>query len=207
MTGRSKNDISIIAYNQQAEKLADLYNTMSSPAVLPGLEPLLPECDGTTRMNALDIGCGTGRDAVWLAEKGFNVVAFDAAADMIRVAEDRKSHPAVQYMVDTLPHMRDVMALDREFNVMVMSAVWMHLSPEARKTTMRAMWDMAAPGALVYMSLRHGPSPDDRPMYKVSAGEVKRLAANVGFKTTILGDDTDRQGRQGVWWDYMTLRR
>ena len=34
----------------------------------------------------LELGCGTGEDAVWLARAGHRVVAIDASAEMIRVA-------------------------------------------------------------------------------------------------------------------------
>lgn len=34
----------------------------------------------------LELGCGTGEDAVWLARRGLSVVATDASASMLRVA-------------------------------------------------------------------------------------------------------------------------
>jgi SAM-dependent methyltransferase len=39
----------------------------------------------------LDIGCGTGVDARFLAEKGMHVVACDSSAQMLRVAEQKLS--------------------------------------------------------------------------------------------------------------------
>lgn len=41
----------------------------------------------------LELGCGTGEDAIWLARQGVKVVACDAAAGMIEVAR-RKSEAA-----------------------------------------------------------------------------------------------------------------
>jgi HemK-related putative methylase len=38
------------------------------------------------RASVLELGCGTGEDAVWLAFAGHRVVAIDASAEMIRVA-------------------------------------------------------------------------------------------------------------------------
>jgi SAM-dependent methyltransferase len=37
----------------------------------------------------LDLGCGTGEDAVRLAARGVRVVAIDASADMLRAAQDK----------------------------------------------------------------------------------------------------------------------
>lgn len=36
--------------------------------------------------HVLELGCGTGEDAVWLARRGISVVATDASAEMLRIA-------------------------------------------------------------------------------------------------------------------------
>lgn len=41
----------------------------------------------------LDIGCGTGMDARFLAERGIDVVACDSSARMLRIAEQRIAGP------------------------------------------------------------------------------------------------------------------
>ncbi len=40
---------------------------------------------------ALDLACGTGRNALWLAEHGWRVTAVDGASSAIRVLRDRAS--------------------------------------------------------------------------------------------------------------------
>ncbi len=37
----------------------------------------------------LDAGCGVGRDALAFTERGYSVVAFDASAEMVRLARER----------------------------------------------------------------------------------------------------------------------
>jgi len=44
--------------------------------------------------NVLDIGCGTGVDACFLAERGVSVVACDCSQEMIKIARNRTGHPA-----------------------------------------------------------------------------------------------------------------
>jgi SAM-dependent methyltransferase len=41
------------------------------------------------RERLLELGCGTGEDAVWMARAGHRVVAIDASAEMIRVARQK----------------------------------------------------------------------------------------------------------------------
>jgi tellurite methyltransferase len=49
---------------------------------------------------ALDLACGTGRNAVWLAEHGWQVTAVDGSAPAI--ASLQKSHPAIDARVADL---------------------------------------------------------------------------------------------------------
>jgi SAM-dependent methyltransferase len=49
----------------------------------------------------LEIGCGTGTNAVWLASKGFNVTAFDVSSLAIETARKKAKEAgvAIQFMV------------------------------------------------------------------------------------------------------------
>ena len=38
---------------------------------------------------ALDVGCGQGRNAIWLAMNGYNVDAFDTAVNTISTLQDK----------------------------------------------------------------------------------------------------------------------
>ena len=49
---------------------------------------------------ALDLACGTGRNAVWLAEHGWNVTAVDGSASAIEILQ--KLCPAVDARVADL---------------------------------------------------------------------------------------------------------
>ena len=40
-------------------------------------------------LNILELNCGTGEDALWLASKGHKVVATDISENMIRVAKNK----------------------------------------------------------------------------------------------------------------------
>ncbi|HHF7368491.1 TPA: class I SAM-dependent methyltransferase [Legionella bozemanae] len=47
-------------------------------------------------LKALDLGCGTGRDTVFLVDKGFNVTALDAEREAIEITRERTRHKANQ---------------------------------------------------------------------------------------------------------------
>ena len=51
----------------------------------------IPKQDATV----LDIGCGAGREAIFLAQCGFHVVAVDISAKAIEIARERAAHDGV----------------------------------------------------------------------------------------------------------------
>jgi SAM-dependent methyltransferase len=62
-------------------------------------EVLVEECEGLEPATALDLGCGEGADAIWLAQQGWAVTA----ADVSQVAIDRgRRHAAAAGVADRI---------------------------------------------------------------------------------------------------------
>lgn len=61
------------------------------------LEPLLPKPGF-----ALDLGCGAGANARFLAERGWQVLAIDAAPEAIHCAQQVNDHGRIQWEVGDL---------------------------------------------------------------------------------------------------------
>lgn len=62
-------------------------------------EPLLVKCRGRlpAEGHILELGCGTGANARYLAESGLSVVAVDLSPVAIDQARQQNSHPSVEY--------------------------------------------------------------------------------------------------------------
>jgi len=68
------------------------------------------EAHGIEPCAALEIGCGTGANAVWLAGRGFRVTAVDISPNAVRMAERKARAAGVQvavlaadFMAETIP--------------------------------------------------------------------------------------------------------
>ena len=70
----------------------------------------------------LELGCGTGTDAIWLAKQGFDVTAFDAVEIPIKTAQDQATKENVtanflvkEFMKDEIPGGPFDFAFDRGY--------------------------------------------------------------------------------------------
>jgi ubiquinone/menaquinone biosynthesis C-methylase UbiE len=95
---------------------------------LPALEePFVREAVGDARgLRALDLGCGTGRHALWLAEQGASVTALDFSEGMLGEARRKPGAPAVRFLVHDLRASLPFAA--GSFDLVVSGLVLEHLS-------------------------------------------------------------------------------
>jgi len=168
-------------YAEQADELAVRYEGIDFTIKHEAVLPLLP----TAPASAVDIGAGTGRDAAWLAERGYRVVAVEPTEAMRSRGIALHLSPAIEWIDDSLPALRRLLALDRRFELVMLTAVWMHLDADERRLAMPNVAALVAPRGLLVMTLRHGPVPSGRIMFAVSAEETIALAAAQGLRLSL----------------------
>ena len=190
----------IDAYDAKAETLCALYEAVEPVKALEAVLDLIP--DGVGRL-ALDIGAGSGRDGAWLVSKGYEVVAAEPSAGMRRVGTSL--HPELRWIDDSLPGLEATHALGLAFDLVLMSAVWMHVEPTDRARAFRKLAGLLKPGGLLILTLRHGPPPPDRPMHEVSAGEIEALAQSQRMSVYRIVERHDELGRPGVDWTIIAI--
>jgi hypothetical protein len=82
----------------------------------------------------------------------------------------------------------------------------MHVAPAERQRTFRKLVTLLKPGGRLVLTLRHGPSPPDRPMYETSASEIEVLALDFGLITLRARQQPDALGRSDVSWTLICLQ-
>ena len=83
----------------------------------------------TTPSQVIDIGAGTGRDAAGFAELGHTVTAVEPTPELRPRPERLHPQPAITWIDDSLPDLDRVHALGERYDVVMLTAVWMHLDP------------------------------------------------------------------------------
>jgi len=168
------------AYASQAAKLIERYESVAAEEVHEEILHLLP----AHPCRALDIGAGSGRDASWLADLGHAVTAVEPTAEMRAAGMRLHPHPRIEWIDDGLPELAALRAR-QPFDLVMATAVWMHLDAEERSRAMTRLAELARPGAVMAMLLRHGPVPEGRRMFAVGAEETAALAEAAGFELLV----------------------
>lgn len=159
-------------YAEEAEELFRRYESIPAADAHRAVLHLIP----TAPSRVLDIGSGTGRDAAWFASQGHRVVAVEPTDAMRIPAMALHPSPAIEWLDDSLPDLALLRGRGQSFDIVLLSAVWMHLDAEQRRRAMPNLAALARAGGVMIMKVRHGPVPPGRRMFEVSPEETIELA-------------------------------
>lgn len=105
---------------------------------------------------ALDVGCGEGADAVWLARQGWDVTALDVS----QVALDKAAQHAADAGVDVTWQQVDLDGWEGEPRTYdLVSAQFMYLPQPALAQLYRALGESVAPGGTLLLVGHHPMDP------------------------------------------------
>jgi SAM-dependent methyltransferase len=193
---------STAGYGEAAETLAEQYESVTFAEVHREVLHLFP----TQPSRVLDIGAGSGRDAAALAAQGHVVVAAEPTAELRALGEYLHADQDMEWVDDALPDLAGLREKGRRFDLILLTAVWMHLDEQQRSAAMPNLVSLLVPGGRMILSLRHGPVPIGRRMFPVSARETIDLAHMHGLEMIHLAERDDPHGRQDVSWTYLGLQ-
>ena len=191
-------------YAQEAPDLLKAYEKIAVEDVHNPVLHLIP----TTPSRLLDIGAGTGRDAARFAELGHRVVAVEPVDELRQGAMALHPSKNIEWIADSLPDLPVVEARGETFDVVLLTAVWMHLDERQRSQAMPIVASLVQAGGVLIMSLRHGPIPKGRRMFDVSAEETIALAKAERLScvvNTLTG--SVQAGKDDVTWTRVAFRK
>ena len=138
-------------YDTHASELAGRYESIAPETVHGWLVDLLLNAPAIV----LDVGAGTGRDAAWLASRGLEVIAVEPSSEMRRLAQILHKTDFIRWIADALPGLELTRRLGLSFDMILLSAVWMHIAPVDRARTFRKLVTLLRPGGFIAVTLRH----------------------------------------------------
>lgn len=153
-------------------------------------------------MSAPDAGemrCG-------LLPRGHRVLAVEPSTMMLREGENASFGQEVRWIQDSLPGLVEVGQSGLSADVILLNAVWQHVPPDQRQRAFRKLVRLLRAGGLLAITLRNGPSGDERELYPVGVEEIEQLARAHGMLLVRVQSEADRSGRPDVSWANVALR-
>ncbi len=206
-------------YNDNATELAQQYLSKSFDEVHQSWSQFLPSIIENPNARILDLGAGSGRDAKHLAElaakthntkNNIQILAAEPAKELSQLGQKTTQGLNVKWLEDSLPALSNVTKQEISFDLILLSAVWMHIPPSDRARSIRKLANLLKPGGKLVISLRHGQTDEEckqRKMHHVCAGELKQLATDVGLFTKLeTAKEEDKLGRNHVSWQTVVLQ-
>ncbi len=189
-------------YNQNASSLAEQYNSTTFENVHASWQAFWPHAGG----RVLDVGAGSGRDAKWMMEQGCEVIALEPAATLLELGRV-KTGDLVTWLDDALPALEKTTNLGLRFDLILVSAVWMHLATSHRERAFRKLSNLLAPNGRLVISLRHGEFTDGRKAYPVSVQELEQLAKNSALMVRHVSESDDQLKRDDIHWQTVVISK
>lgn len=119
------------------------------------LAEVVPQLTGS---RALDLGCGEGADAIWLAERGWAVVAVDVSTTALARAEADAAERGLAARIDFQQHDLTQSLPDGPFDLV--SAQFLHSKIEMdRAAILRRAAALVAPGGTLLVVDHAAPPP------------------------------------------------
>jgi len=210
-------------YNENANELAQQYLSKTFDQVHQSWSQLLPSIINNPNARILDLGAGSGRDSKHLAElaateygveNSTQVFAVEPASILAEIGARQTTGLNVKWVTDSLPALSTITKQEVSFDLILLSAVWMHIPVSDRARSIRKLANLLKPGGKLVISLRHSASTEEaeqerkeRKMHTVCADELKQLATDVGLFTKLeTQKEDDKLGRAHVSWQTVVLQ-
>lgn len=187
-------------YEQNAKQLAEQYDSVNFESVHSSWVDYWPKSGSIV----LDIGAGSGRDAQWMKEQGCDVIAVEPC-NALRQIGMQNSSSEITWINDSLPALKNIQSLGMRFDLILVSAVWMHLAPSLRQKAFRKLSNLLSPNGKLVISLRHGEFNDGRQSYLVSLEELEVFAKDNALQVQFVSDSSDSLQRVDVTWQTIVL--
>jgi len=206
-------------YNDNALELAQQYLSKSFNEVHESWSQFLPSIIENPNARILDLGAGSGRDSKHFAElaakthtteNNIQILAAEPAKELSQLGQKTTQNLNVKWLDDSLPALDNITKQEVSFDLILLSAVWMHIPSSDRARSIRKLANLLKPGGKLVISLRHGQTDEEckqRKMHHVCADELNKLATDVGLFTKLeTKKEEDKLGRNHVSWQTVVLQ-
>lgn len=139
-------------------------------------------CQRVAPCKTLDLGCGRGRNALHLANLGFDVTAVDASANGLAALQQIVQAEGMT-SIRTAVYDIHAAALTERYDFVVATVVLMFLRPESIPAVLRNLQEQTNPGGhhLIVAAMDTPSHPCDVFPFRFAEGELRRYYEDAGW--------------------------
>ena len=145
----------------------------------------------------LDAGCGSGRDVIAFRNAGYVVDAFDASAEICRIASEKTGMKVKQLRFEELEG-------EEQYDAIWCCASLLHVDPEDLPDVLTRLHRLLKPEGILFACFKYGSGvrvKDGRFFHDLTEDECVRLLTQAGFSMKELFITRDvRSGREEEKW-------
>lgn len=129
-----------------ADHYQKTYGLSATHSEVRGLEPYLAAAGGT----ALDLGCGRGRNSLYLHDRGYALTSFDKNPDAIAKLQEIIAAEGIADGLHAAEHNLEELAFGRpeHYDIVLSTVVFQFLDPKVIDGLVAAMQSSTKPGGL-----------------------------------------------------------
>jgi len=138
-------------------------------------------------------------------------IAVEPSNNLRKVGQKYTKQQSITWIADSLPLLNQTRRLKKSFDLILLSAVWMHVPVRQRVLALKNLSSLLKCDGFIVLSLKQGmdrEERDKRAMYEVSVSEVEQLCANIGLICETLTEaSADALNRKDIYWETLVLRK
>ncbi|NMH60654.1 class I SAM-dependent methyltransferase [Alteromonas ponticola] len=188
-------------YNDNAETLFKQYQSIDFDSAHASW---LQVVDFASMHTALDVGAGSGRDALALHQKGLQVTAVEPANELRRKGLAITGNN-VKWIRDEMPSLNKISGV--LYDLILVSALWMHLNTAQQLQSMKRLYSLLSDNGVLIITLRYGTFDDNRIGFNVDKDRLIDEANSLGLSVLHQNSEMDRLNRSDVSWETVVLTR
>ena len=157
MNNHSMSNLSLDYYERRASTYAQQTLTVNMGTLIREFLALLPPAG-----HILDMGCGSGRDAVAFLQKGYDITALDGSAALCRIAKEQLNKAWHSMPQSNKPTYRVIhknfLDIDwqQKFDGIWACASLLHCNEESLPIVLDKISHALKPGGVLYVSFKYG---------------------------------------------------
>jgi len=149
----------------------------------------------------LDVGCGSGRDLLWMKKRGFDVIGFERSPGLAELARDNAGCEVIEGDFETY-----------DFSSILVDAVMLvgalvHVPHERFSKVFKNITSAISDNGSVLITLKEGSGDltdsDGRNFYLWEDQKARELFDTLGFKVCDFSTSVSKTGSDDFWFSYV----